>query len=486
VLLGGVARASDWWVAPPPAGSDSNAGSSTTPLATLGAAAGRAQPGDTIHVRAGSYAGARLTLAGSATAPIRIVSEDGPRLAILQGSAEPLALVGAAFLTIDGFEVRASGDHAVLVDQSHDVTLSSLFAHDAGLGGDAISIARSRNITLDGVEAARPGRTMSGVPPFQPCVEIFQSSDSTVRRSFIHDGGGVLLSVHGGSQNIVLDANVIAQQRDDGDAPPAVALGDATDPAQIGAAQYEAIAVVLRNSIVLDAAHGAVGIADANGAYLANDLFLDVAQAGVELRAGSAALHRSDDVRVADCVFADTRGKMPQPYLKTGDAVGAFAASFDVYWNAGAAIPPAGAGVPLAVPEPGALDADPRVAPAQVFASWSAAVAALAPGAGGAAGEPGLDTSGAPFGVTDDITGAARGASHDRGPYLVGEAPDGGADDGGGGGGGSGGGGGGGILPPRSDACSCRTGARAPAVPLGAIAVLTLFTLLLRRRHHRQ
>ncbi|HEX7769069.1 MAG TPA: hypothetical protein VF422_03470, partial [Dokdonella sp.] len=58
------AVAAIYHVAPPPTGNDSNPGSEAAPWATLQHAAGRVQPGDTVRVRTGSYAGAQFTTSG--------------------------------------------------------------------------------------------------------------------------------------------------------------------------------------------------------------------------------------------------------------------------------------------------------------------------------------------------------------------------------------------------------------------------------------
>ena len=53
-----------------PDGSDSAAGGSSTPWATLQNAANQVQAGDVVQVAAGDYAGFQLSTTGSASAPI--------------------------------------------------------------------------------------------------------------------------------------------------------------------------------------------------------------------------------------------------------------------------------------------------------------------------------------------------------------------------------------------------------------------------------
>jgi hypothetical protein len=81
-----------WYVAK--TGSDSNDGSTNTPLATIGAAMSRAQPGDEIRVRAGVYYETLDTpRSGTAAAPIHLVGDPG---AVLDGS-DPALVSGAAW-----------------------------------------------------------------------------------------------------------------------------------------------------------------------------------------------------------------------------------------------------------------------------------------------------------------------------------------------------------------------------------------------------
>lgn len=59
-----------YYVAPPPSGDDGNPGTLGSPWATLQHAADTVQPGDTVLVRTGGYAGAHFTTSGTAAQPI--------------------------------------------------------------------------------------------------------------------------------------------------------------------------------------------------------------------------------------------------------------------------------------------------------------------------------------------------------------------------------------------------------------------------------
>jgi hypothetical protein len=487
-LLGASrAWAADVFVSP--TGDDTAVGSAAAPLRTLPVALARAQPGDVVRLRAGSYLGGPITKQATAAAPIRVVSEDGPQKAILENSDQPLHVTASSWLVFDGLEVRNSISNTVRIDTSHDLTLSNLFAHDAGLDGDVILISQSQRITLDNVEAARPGQSATAqIPPFRENVELVNVDDSSVRSSFIHDGGATLLLIRGDSQNVVVERNVIGDQRDAGDADPAVGLGGVSDLATLQGAQFEVTNLIFRNNIVYRAAHGALGIFDAQHVAVADNLFVDVDQVVVAFKDGGAPAPGSDDVRFANNLFVDTRGRMPAPFNRITGGLTNFTASFDVYWNAGQPVPPS-LGVAIDATETGRLTTDPGVAAPQAFTSSAQAIAALQPSPNGSAAVPGRDVSGAPYFVVDDIRGRLRGARRDRGPYLLGNAGTGadGGTDGGTGGGMVGGGFGGGALPPR-EGCACELGAAplASATPelvgLVGLGLLALLARALRRR----
>ncbi len=484
LLLGSSAHAAIWYVSAS-AGSDATgSGLQSSPFLTLQFALSKAMPGDRVLVEDGSYAGGLLTGQGTAGALITIAAIH-PGLAILESSNEPLGIgSGSAYLVVDGFEVRNSVANTVHVVNAHDITLSNLYVHDAGLESDVILIEQSQRIVLEGVQAARPGMHV-GLPPARDCIELVGVTDSTVGGSFIHDGAGVLIEARGVSQNIVFERNVIGDQHDLGDSPPAVGLGGLSASPLPGAAQYEVSGIVFRNNIVYGAANGAVGVTDAQHVAIANNLLLDVDRVGIEFRAGAGGAHASDDVQVVNTLFVDTRGTMPAPFQRSTDALTNFAASFDVYFNKGALVPPPIGGVPADTT--GRLDIDPGVPAAQVFASWDDAVAALKPSASGPAVTPGADSSLAPFEVADDILGLSRGGRRDRGPYGFAVAIDGattpdlgpGSD---GSDGGSAGNPGGGFLPAR-EGCACSLGAEAASAAGGWLACAGLLLgLFVRRR----
>ena len=134
----GPARAADYYVAPPPAGSDANPGSLAQPWGTLQHAADSVGPGDTVVALAGDHAAFEVTGSGGAGAPIVFRAAPGPPVRIVSdvpGRGAGINLEGAAWITIEGFTIenRATvGIRAVLCDQ---VTIRGNVLRDNGRWG---------------------------------------------------------------------------------------------------------------------------------------------------------------------------------------------------------------------------------------------------------------------------------------------------------------------------------------------------------------
>jgi parallel beta-helix repeat protein len=123
VLAAATVQADTFYVAPPPAGNDGNPGTLGQPWGTLQHAADNVQPGDTVFVRAGNYAGAEFTTSGTALAPIVLAAYPGETPSVTSdiSVARPhgINLEGASYMTVQGFRVDGrtrAGIRAVLCD----------------------------------------------------------------------------------------------------------------------------------------------------------------------------------------------------------------------------------------------------------------------------------------------------------------------------------------------------------------------------------
>jgi hypothetical protein len=127
------------WVGP--GGSDA-AGAGTTkaaPYATPGYALSQALPGDEIRVLAGSYAAVSADgVHGTEALPIVLRADDPAQKPVIDGALAGNALYfnDAAYVVVDGFEVRNGGDdsggHGVYLRASSHVTVRNSFIHDNG------------------------------------------------------------------------------------------------------------------------------------------------------------------------------------------------------------------------------------------------------------------------------------------------------------------------------------------------------------------
>ena len=114
--------AATYYVAPPPTGNDANSGSIESPWATLQHAADVLQPGDTVLLREGSFAGAHFTTSGTAALPIAVRAFHGEKVEIdgdNPTTPDGINLEGASHFVVEGLHVRGrtrAGIRAVLCE----------------------------------------------------------------------------------------------------------------------------------------------------------------------------------------------------------------------------------------------------------------------------------------------------------------------------------------------------------------------------------
>jgi uncharacterized protein (TIGR03382 family) len=389
------------------------------PGETLASALRRANPGDRVLARAGRYPGGGwIDKRGTASAPITILSVDGPRRAVIEGGGETIRIGDAsAYLIFDGFEIRNGGDNLIHVDGgSHHITFRNIYAHDAGFNGDVFKANQSHHLVVERSEFARPGARNDPYNPYQECLDFVDVDDSVIRDNFFHDGGSMLLFVKGGSRNTVIERNVFSHQRA-GASDPMVGLGGPTDPWLLGGEKYEVINVVFRNNVLMNGVQGGVGVYDAQGAYIANNLFLNNDRVLVEFRAGNGPAGGSTDVRVVNNLFVDSRGRMPTPYQRSSHSLSNFTTSHNLFWNNGGGLP--STSLLDLRSQPGHLAADPRVGVPAAQAGRDSILSATRPPPSSPAADSALDVAGAPFRVTDDIRRVSRTGRLDRGPFVL-------------------------------------------------------------------
>jgi nitrous oxidase accessory protein NosD len=390
------------------------------PGQSIASAINSASPGDRVLVHAGTYPGGGwIERQGTSTAWIQVISVDGPLRAVMEGGGETLRVGGgSAYLLFDGLEVRNSGDNAVHIDgRSHHITLRNMYVHDAGPNGDVVKVNQAYDITVENSELARPGLRSGDVNPSQECLDFVDVDRAIIRDNWIHDSASMLFYVKGGSRDAIIERNVFSQQRS-GASDPMVGIGAVTDPWLLGGEQYEAINTVFRNNILFGGKTGALAVYDAQNSYIANNLFINNDRVLIEFRAGSGPAGGSQTVRVVNNLFVDMRGTMPTPYMRSSHTLSDFTTSHNLFWNNGNAIPSSSL-LSITSP-PGHLAANPLVGAPGYYDNRDTIISRTRPGASSPAAGSGMDTSGSPYNVLDDILKMLRNGARDRGPFMLG------------------------------------------------------------------
>jgi hypothetical protein len=194
-----------------PNGNDSNGGSQDSPFATIAAASKAAQPGTTIHVAPGTYAGGfETTASGTASAPITYVSDvpNGAKI-VGGGSATNPNQAGwenaGNYVNIQGFEVDGSGSqakswafglyngashvtfqgnkvHDIMTDSGAYASLTSSGNGGAGIMMDSYYGGADGNVTGNVVYNIGPSGTTSTLVH-----GIYQTESGKVERNVVHD-----------------------------------------------------------------------------------------------------------------------------------------------------------------------------------------------------------------------------------------------------------------------------------------------------------
>jgi hypothetical protein len=432
LLLAPVAFARDIFVAP--GGEDTAPGTREQPLGGLRQACEIAQPGDAICLRAGDYPRAVYWDSGgdgTAAAPIVIRSYDGDRTARLAS----LTLHGRHYVHLIGLDIDGrGGGNAFHVDgRSQYITLQRSYVHDAGPDGDCVKVNQCDHISIEGNEIARPGLRGDG-ETYQEGIDFVDVDASVMRGNYVHDFGDMALYTKGGSEDTVIENNVISHQLSH-NTNPATGFGQQSDPPLMRGAEYQSYRAVFRNNIIRDCPGGAIGTYDCFQGAFYNNLVLNCGErrpGGVDSgivhqrtsttwMEGDTDSGRTTGADFFNNVFLDTRGEMPIVYQFRSGNYSEFRTGNNAYYNAGQPVPSAGLVDPNK--EAGAVFANPRLldpeAAATSYDGWLKALRLTA------ASRPLMDRGAAYAGrlprpgVTTDITGLTRpqGRAWDIGPY---------------------------------------------------------------------
>jgi len=191
VSIASAAAAASYYVAP--GGNDAGPGSEAEPWQTLAHAVGALAPGDTLFLRAGTYAEQLVpTQSGADGQPITIAAYAGEE-PVIDGSGISLdtmtGLVDISDLshvTIQGLHVQHAGPNenaaGILVSGSSDILVQSNHTLDTTSSG--VGVWGSDHVVVDNNEIELACNDGS-----QECISIGQSDTFEIRFNHVHDGG---------------------------------------------------------------------------------------------------------------------------------------------------------------------------------------------------------------------------------------------------------------------------------------------------------
>ncbi len=444
------ALARDYFVSP--SGNDSNDGSIGSPMATVQAAFLQTAPGDTVQVRAGTYAGG-VTIWGDAYsfkcgapgAPITVRAYDGD----LTAHIGRLALQPGQYLNFEGLDVGTSDVQSInlcgietsyrVYVKSHHVQIKrcrfSMTDSDGvdGGGNEIFKGAQGDYWTIEDCELRVPdnnGFDKSGV-----AMDFVGVNYTTVRRLYIHDYNKVGVYWKGGSMYDVLEDSVIANGRTDWTDNYGISMGgdgsgiEYANPASSWGVEY----MVVRNNIVRRSTKGAVQVSASNCGYVYNNLFADCAKPigggvwGIVTCMTYPGSDQGDNMvpahtRLFNNIILDTAGTMNWVFFDQLGGATDFVTGNNCYWNKGGLIPAGNLAGVSPSSETGAVTADPMLSLTGTPTTWQGWVDYYRPTSTSTAiRDTGSSTAGdAPYpAVIDDIEGNGRpqGGAWDIGPY---------------------------------------------------------------------
>lgn len=189
-------------------------GSIDQPFKDIQSAIDAAQPGTTIHVKAGEYIeNLDFSAGGAPGAPITLVSIDGPNAAVIrpkQAGDDTIQIDGHDYITITGFELHGSADdsrqvihiHAVQ-DNTNGATHIEISNNTIYRGeGDGIKISKSSDILISNNTVIGGGDKESGI-------DIVGGARIILDGNTLSDLGHIGFMIKGGSRDIAVLNNTI-------------------------------------------------------------------------------------------------------------------------------------------------------------------------------------------------------------------------------------------------------------------------------------
>jgi len=409
-------------------------GTITKPYATLTKATSVAVAGDNINMRAGTYVQHRYWDSGGDGAAgqyITISAYDGDLSVVFQADntgMDAICFHARHYIKLIGLEVK-QGSNIVHADGgSQYIYIQRCYIHDASLEGDCIKVNQCDYVYVEDNEVAVPGDRSGGGS--QEGIDFVDVDFSAQRDNYVRDFKDMALYTKGGSENNIIERNVISNQTTTY-GNPATGFGQQTDSNLMDGATYQSYNCVYRNNIIRASAMGAIGTYDCYHGYFYHNTVYNCGNSthGIVHQRPSTTKEtpKTTGVYFFNNVFLDTAGDMWTVYENRSGTYEDWQTGNNNYYNNGSPIPSSGIVNPNT--ESGATFGNPTLSnPTGTATTWQGWVDCYRITSSSAAlidhGNTSAGNSPYPA-VSADIEGVSRpqGSGYDIGAFEYGSGP---------------------------------------------------------------
>jgi parallel beta-helix repeat protein len=223
--------------------SDTGTGTQAQPFCTIGAAASKSAPGDTVQVAAGTYPeSVSITKSGTATAPITFNPAPGASVTVTGGSGNGFNLSSVSWVVVQGFNVTGTVGYGINVTNSSNVTIAGNHVSFSGqpVSGEirtGIRLSTVTNSLVSGntsdhnsdygimLTSGCTGNEVRGNQTFNNSrvyvratagIRLYESPGNTVDNNISHDNQDSGIESYPGSNNTLIYNNVVYNNGDHG------------------------------------------------------------------------------------------------------------------------------------------------------------------------------------------------------------------------------------------------------------------------------
>lgn len=281
------------------AGSDTNPGTISAPLASPKRAIDIASPGDTIYFRAGRYLIKERLWVGQSN--LTISSYPGERAAIEGGTAEGEGSPSSVFVIVGNhvslinLEIKGGAYYGIKVDIDRNpsttgVVIRGCYVHHTGR--DAIKTLNADNLLIEDCEIAYTGVRDNNAEG----IDSIGSKGVVIRRCYVHDTRTTGIYLKGGARDGVVEGCRIVNAGNSG-----LLFGQDTDEEYMrDGVQYEAINCLGRNNIIENTIGAGIGTYSGSNIRFLNNTVYDAARTN---HAGFYVVMNNRDVRSRQVTF---------------------------------------------------------------------------------------------------------------------------------------------------------------------------------------